>query len=167
MERAPFVKRGETDKLELLEAQSRKLYVLSANDKAALEVLMKNVGIYLEQRPEIFQNDLMGNVAYTLGQRRSLMQWRVAISASTSFDMIQSLNSGKLTPARETEIPRIGLVFTGQGAQWNAMGRELYDQYPVYAATMDACDKCLASYGAPFSIIGQYYKHIDVIFIRR
>ena len=136
--------------------QSRKLFVLTAHDKTALDVLMKNTGIYLEQRPEVFQNDLMLNLAYTLGQRRSLMQWRVAVSTISSFDLIETLNSGKLSPARVTECPKIGFVFTGQGAQWNGMGRELYEQYPVFASTIDACDKYLALLGAPFSLIGTF-----------
>jgi len=118
LEKAPFIKKQELE-LELeptdFAVQSRKLFILSANDKGALEALMKNIGIYLEQRPEIFQNDLMSNIAYTLGQRRSLMQWRVAISAKLSFDLIQALNSGKITPVRETDPPRIGFIFTGQG----------------------------------------------------
>lgn len=114
LEKAPFIKKAGPDSAEPT-FQSRKLFVLSANDKTALESLMKNVGIYLEQRPEIFQNDLMSSVAYTLGQRRSLMQWRVAISTTSSFDLIQALNSGKILPSRETEAPRIGFVFTGQG----------------------------------------------------
>ena len=155
LERAPFLQEDEPETEEPT-VQSRKLFVLSANDKTALEALMKNLGIYLEQRPEIFQNDLMSNVAYTLGQRRSLMQWRVAISTASSFDLIQSLNSGKISPVREIEPPRIGFIFTGQGAQWNAMGRELYEQYPVFASTMDACDRYLASFGAPFSLIGAF-----------
>ena len=153
MERAPFLEENDHES-EDSTIQSRKLFVLSANDKSALEALMKNIGIYLEQRPEIFQNDLISNVAYTLGQRRSLMQWRVAISTSSSFDLIQALNSGKISPTRETDPPRIGFIFTGQGAQWNAMGRQLYEQYPVFATTMDACDRYLASFGASFSLIG-------------
>ena len=56
LERAPFLQENETDPEESA-IQSRKLFVLSANDKSALEALMKNIGIYLEQRPEIFQND--------------------------------------------------------------------------------------------------------------
>ena len=132
--------------------------MLSANDKIALEAQMKNLGIYLEQRPEIFQNDLMSNLAYTLGQRRSLMQWRVAISSPSSFDLVQALNSGKISPSRETETPRIGFIFTGQGAQWNAMGRELYEHYPVFTATMDTCDRYLDSIGAPFSLIAELKK---------
>jgi acyl transferase domain-containing protein len=119
LEKAPFIKKHESDASDS-SLQSRKLFVLSANDKVALESLMKNIGIYLEQRPEIFQNDLMSNVAYTLGQRRSLMQWRVAISSTSSFDLIQSLNSGKITPARETEPPRIGFIFTGQGMVYDS-----------------------------------------------
>lgn len=80
LEKAPVLKTNE----EEVESgsQSRKLFVLSANNKSALELLMKNLGIYLEQRPEIFQNDLMTNLAYTLGQRRSLMQWRYVLILS-------------------------------------------------------------------------------------
>lgn len=156
MEKAPFLKKNELDVPETQDpsVQTRKLFVLSANDKSALEVMMKNMGIYLEQRPEIFQSELMSNVAYTLGQRRSLMQWRVAISTPTSFELIETLNSGKATPTRQTESPRIGFIFTGQGAQWNAMGRELYEHYPIFQATMDACEECLVSFGAPFSLLG-------------
>lgn len=154
LERAPFLKEIDSPDSADSTSQPRKLFVLSANDKSALEALMKNLGIYLEQRPEIFQNDLMSNIAYTLGERRSLMQWRVAIPAPTSFDLIQALNGGKIVPVRETEPLRIGFIFTGQGAQWYAMGRELYDQYPVFASTLEACDRCLTSFGASFSLIG-------------
>lgn len=154
------MKKNDTDAIDPQDFQSRKLFVLSANDKTAVEAMMKNMGIYLEQRPEIFQSDLMGNVAYTLGQRRSFMQWRVAISSPTSFELIETLNSGKVSPSRETEAPRIGYIFTGQGAQWNAMGRELYEQYPIFAASMDSCDKCLASFGATFSVIGQLAQRL-------
>jgi acyl transferase domain-containing protein len=163
LERAPFLKENESESAESI-VPSRRLFVLSANDKIALETLMKNLGIYLEQRPEVFQNDLMSNVAYKLGQRRSLMQWRVAISSASSLDLIQALNSGKITLARETEPPRIGFVFTGQGAQWNAMGRELYEQYPVFASTLDACDRCLASLSASFSLIGTLDQSQHVMF---
>jgi acyl transferase domain-containing protein len=165
LERAPFLKKHEAAGTDSPEGtfQARKLFVLSANDKTALETLMKNLGIYLEQRPEIFQNDLMSNVAYTLGQRRSLMQWRMAISSATSFDLIQTLNAGKLSPSRETDPPRIGFIFTGQGAQWNAMGRELYEQYTIFAATIDACDKWLASFGASFSLVGMFHRSCQIM----
>lgn len=135
--------------------QPRKLFVLSANDKTALEAMMKNLGIYLEQRPEIFQNDLMSNVAYTLGQRRSLLQWRVAINSSSSFDLVASLNGGKVVPVRETEPLRIGFIFTGQGAQIAQMGLGLYEHYPVFKETMDSCDSYLLSLGCTFSLTSQ------------
>jgi acyl transferase domain-containing protein/NADPH:quinone reductase-like Zn-dependent oxidoreductase len=156
MERAPFM--PDPPESESIEGQDRKLFVLSANDKNALEAMMKKIGIYLEQRPAVFQNDLMSNIAYTLGERRSLMQWRVAISTSSSIDLIQALNSGKVLPSRETEPPRIGFIFTGQGAQWNAMGRELYEHYPVFTTTLNACDKFLESLGAPFSLVDELHK---------
>ncbi|OIW24709.1 putative polyketide synthase [Coniochaeta ligniaria NRRL 30616] len=138
--------------------QGRKLYVLTANDKTALSQMMKNIVIYLEQRPEIFQMDLMSNIAYTLGQRRSLLQWRIAIAAQNSFDLIEALNGGKCTPGKEIEPLRIGFIFTGQGAQWHAMGRELYEQYPVFRRSLDFADKCLTALGAEWSLIDELSK---------
>jgi acyl transferase domain-containing protein len=161
LEKVPFFQRSEDT--EQSSYQSRKLFVLSANDKDALQTLMGKIGIYLEQRPEIFQNDLMSNLAYTLA-RRSRLQWRVAIPTTSSFDLIQALNGGKILPVRgETEGLRIGFIFTGQGAQYNNMGRELYEQYPIYASTIDACDRYLIFLGAPFSLLGMSEPRLSEI----
>ncbi|UQC84889.1 beta-ketoacyl synthase domain-containing protein [Colletotrichum lupini] len=137
---------------------TKKIYVLSANDKNSVGAVMKNLVVYLEQRPEIFQNDLMDNIAYTLGSRRSMLPWRVAIPATDSFELIETLNSGKVIPGKETEPLRIGFVFTGQGAQWWGMGRELYGQYPIYTAAIDRADECLRKLGAEWSLVEELSK---------
>ena len=136
-------------------SHGRKLFVVTANDKAALSQVTKNIVIYLEQRPEIFQKDLPANLAYTLGQRRSLLQWRVAIPALNSFELIEAINGEKFTPGKEIEPLRIGFIFTGQGAQWHAMGRELYEQYPIFSSSIHQADKCLIDNGAEWSLIGK------------
>ncbi|KKY31461.1 putative fatty acid synthase s-acetyltransferase [Diaporthe ampelina] len=130
-----------------------KLFIMTANDKASLLAVMKKMVVYLEQRPEIFQKDLMENFAYTLGQRRSLLQWRAAFATDSSFDLIESINSDKIIPCKQSaEKPRLGFIFTGQGAQWHAMGRELYHQYPIYAAAIDRSNECLRQLGAEWSL---------------
>ncbi|KLU82825.1 hypothetical protein MAPG_01893, partial [Magnaporthiopsis poae ATCC 64411] len=132
----------------------KKLVVLTANDKESLAGVMKKLVIYLEQRPEVFQSDLMKNVAYTLGQRRSHLQWRLALPVATSFELVDTLNSGKVIPAKTQPEPlRLGFVFTGQGAQWYGMGRELYGQYPVYTAALDRADARLKDLGATWSLV--------------
>ncbi|KAK1754268.1 polyketide synthase [Echria macrotheca] len=154
LEAAPFrnVKAAPGD--ETQEAgQGRKLYVLTANDKATLTQVMKNIVIYLEQRPEIFQKDLTSNLAFTLGQRRSHLQWRAAISAANSFELIEAINGEKYVPGKEIEPLRIGFIFTGQGAQWHAMGRELFDQYPVFTRSIEHADNFLTEIGAEWSLI--------------
>ncbi|KPI14703.1 6-deoxyerythronolide-B synthase, partial [Actinobacteria bacterium OK074] len=39
---------------------------------------------------------------------------------------------------------RVVFVFPGQGAQWVGMGRELWDSSPVFAASMEACERALS-----------------------
>jgi acyl transferase domain-containing protein/NADPH:quinone reductase-like Zn-dependent oxidoreductase len=145
---------------EEIETQtSERLFVLSANDKISTEKAMQNLGVYLEQRPEVFQNNLLSNLAYTLGQRRSIHPWRIAITSATSVDLVEALSNGKVIPCKqELDTLRIGWIFTGQGAQWWAMGRELYQQYPIYASALDQADEHLRSIGAKFSLVAELDK---------
>ncbi|EEY14055.1 fatty acid synthase S-acetyltransferase [Verticillium alfalfae VaMs.102] len=67
--------------------------------------------------------------------------------------LIEALNGGKLVPGKESEPLRMGFVFTGQGAQWYGMGRELFEQYPIYAAAIARADDCLRAFGADWSLV--------------
>lgn len=134
---------------------SKRIYVLSAYDKSSLEKQMHSLTIYLEQRPEVFQNSLLPNLVYTLGQRRSHLPWKVAIPARATAELIPALAARSVAPVRSVKEPKLGFVFTGQGAQWNAMGRELLSTYPVFENTMKEFDQYLVSMGAEFSIIGK------------
>jgi acyl transferase domain-containing protein len=132
----------------------RYLYVLSANSEKSVKSQMQSLGIYLEQRPETLELSLMGKVAYTLCQRRSFLTWKVAVSAQTSAELVRKLSNPDLRPLSSFYAPKISFVFTGQGAQWHAMGRELMKGYPIFASAIEAADKCLKSLGASWSLLG-------------
>lgn len=133
----------------------QKVFVLSGNDEQAAYALLHSLGIYCEQNPEAFDLALMDNLAYTLGQRRSSLPWRVAISAGAGSELVSKLAAPDTKPRRSLGDPSVGFLFTGQGAQWNAMGRDLMKTYPIFAETMHRADQHISSLGATFSIIGE------------
>ncbi|KAI1319730.1 thiolase-like protein [Xylariaceae sp. FL0255] len=47
------------------------------------------------------------------------------------------------------EVPKVGLVFTGQGAQWPEMGKDLLDAFPLAARTIKYLDQVLKNSYAP------------------
>lgn len=143
-------------------AVQKRLFVLSANDKASLDAYSHDITVYLEQHPEVFEKSRLPNLAYTLGQRRSVLSYKIAIPARSSDELIQILVKKEVQPSRATKEPRIGFVFTGQGAQWNAMGRELLDAYPVFAGTMEKIDRYLLDLGADFSILSKLKRKIKM-----
>ena len=111
---------------------------------------------YIQNTAPRNEDRLLDNLAYTLGQRRSRFPWIVAMPAKTLHDLIDVLVRRDLKPVRATEVPRIGFVFTGQGAQWHAMGRQLIDAYPIFRATLLDGERHLKSLGAKWSLIGKW-----------
>ena len=93
-----------------------------------------------------------------MAERRSLFQWVAAHHVrldekGTLEGAIQALDTPRFKPARRgTDRPRIGMIFTGQGAQWNAMGRELMTSYPVYRKSINNAEAILKDLGADWSL---------------
>lgn len=150
MERRP---KHEGEGVENTDPLTRRLYVVSGHDKRAAIQLSKELGAYLDLHPPVFKDSLMDNMAYTLGQRRSFFPWRLAVSSDSHTALINSL-ANISEPVRSSREPTIGFVFTGQGAQWHGMGKELFSTYPIFKQTMKNVDDCLKSLGSTFSITG-------------
>lgn len=132
------------------------LFVLSArSEKSVLDVADKlkdwtstryNLEAYAE------------TLAYNLSSRRSLMQWRYSFVAGSHQEFMASLNRRPLHVNKASSDPRVGFVFTGQGAQWFAMGRELIFSHSRFAESMAKSDKVLGELGAPWSLANELLR---------
>lgn len=85
----------------------------------------------------------LADVAYTLSGRRSRM-------AQRSFRIVDKDNVGQdlaveKKPVRAPlQVSHLAFIFTGQGAQWHAMGAQLFE-YRVFKVTIEYLDRILSS----------------------
>lgn len=132
-----------------------KVIVLSAKDEASTQVMAANLKDYLTTTTIKDEGKFLDNLAYTLGERRTRFPWASAQSVQSVSSLVKAIESDKMKPARTTGRPRVGFVFTGQGAQWYAMGRELIEAYPVFKASLLEAQEYLKEFGATFSVMGK------------
>lgn len=100
--------------------------------------------------------DYLGDVAYTLAAR-SHFQWR-AMALVTSTESLLGVADMISGPTRAGISPQLGLVFTGQGSQWYAMGRELIGHYAVYKKSLLDAGLYLASLGCTWDPIAELMR---------
>ncbi|OAA57318.1 Beta-ketoacyl synthase [Cordyceps fumosorosea ARSEF 2679] len=110
--------------------------VLSANDEASLRANIRALSNHLiNPRVKVALSDL----AHTLSERRSAFFHRAYLTTSTTdFD-----DGAFVLGKKQSEKPRIGLVFTGQGAQWPQMGKELLQFFPWTRSILEELDAVL------------------------
>jgi acyl transferase domain-containing protein len=112
-------------------------------DEQACQRMVSNTKKYLRRRklddPDMGVKGvvtLMKSLCWTLSRRRTRFPWVSAHAARYSDDLdqvIRGLDAPQFKPVRlPSRPPRIGMVFTGQGAQWYAMGRELINAFPIF-----------------------------------
>ena len=85
-------------------------------------------------KSESFQ---LTDLAYTLGARRHHHKFR-------SFCVTDGSPLQPAATVRRPENSRLLFIFTGQGAQWSGMGRELIGDFPSFRKDIQQMDKCLA-----------------------
>ncbi|TVY76085.1 Highly reducing polyketide synthase, partial [Lachnellula suecica] len=141
--------------------QKKRLFAISAQDQGGLIRQRQSLAAHLTKiRSTISQEDTyLRNLAYTLGERRSRLPWKSYVIASSIDTLVEGLE--KVDPnslsVRSNQAPRLGFVFTGQGAQWAKMGIELC-QYKVFRQSVEAADDYLQSIGAPWSAMEELRK---------
>ena len=123
--------------------QSRRhqLVLLSARSQDALSRVRENLVTHLQNNPHI---DL-ADVAFTLQLGRKGFNHRMAVVCRSREDAIETL--ADVDPQRikvqshndDVEEKSIVFMFSGQGAQYVNMGRDLYENEPTFRESVDEC----------------------------
>ncbi|TLD11441.1 hypothetical protein PspLS_11937 [Pyricularia sp. CBS 133598] len=127
------------------------LFVLSSQDQDGIARLCNAYQKYLPTMTEPLYN-----LSYTLAEKRSKFDWRASVVASSSVELEEALKQGLLA-TRSVNKPGLGLVFTGQGAQWAKMGTGL-TKFDVYRQSLEAASAYLRTIGCEWSAIDELYK---------
>ncbi|RKL31435.1 Asperfuranone polyketide synthase afoG [Fusarium proliferatum] len=102
----------------------------------------------------------LSNLSFTLIKHRTPFPWLFSVAADSIAALSNKLE-GSTSPVRATTDPKLGFVFTGQGAQWYAMGRELLSAYPTCSTSIFAADLYLRELGCPWSLVGELLQNQD------
>ncbi|KAI5457747.1 hypothetical protein BGZ63DRAFT_474832 [Mariannaea sp. PMI_226] len=134
------------------------LVVLSANDEDAAKRVASRLSIYIEKHPAAFQKGLWRDICYTLGERRTHLPWRIALTATSCDELGEILTSTAVIPRRISGAPKLAFIYNGQGTQWPQMGQDLMETHPLYARTIKVASDYLKRLGADFSLTQELSK---------
>ncbi|MGI9471022.1 MAG: SDR family NAD(P)-dependent oxidoreductase, partial [Rubripirellula sp.] len=140
---------------------NRRAYVLPISGKspAALGQAAGQMADWLESNADGLA---MEDIAASAWSRQNHFGYRGAVAGETLVDWIRELRTvqadsldksgtasrGSAKASRSGDDPGVLFVCCGQGPQWWAMGRELYEANPVYRGVIDRCDEA-------------FRKHVD------
>ncbi|KAJ8119511.1 hypothetical protein ONZ43_g3549 [Nemania bipapillata] len=125
---------GRTHQFVILPFSAHNQASLAANIDALSPVLLRHS---------------LADVAYTLAAKRSRFQNRTYCIVDKDEASYRGLNKEAQSKVYSSPQPtQIGFIFTGQGAQWHAMGADLFE-YAVFRDTIAYLDSILSMLPEP------------------
>ncbi|KAK3178717.1 Type I Iterative PKS [Lepraria neglecta] len=123
-------------KVASAKASTRQLVLLpfSAHNASSLKLNIDALSQVIDQLS-------LADIAYTLGCKRSRLQQR-SFRIVDKDDLALGLAAEKRIFTSPIQASNVAYVFTGQGAQWHAMGAQLFD-YGIFRATISYLDYLL------------------------
>ncbi|HEX4148826.1 MAG TPA: beta-ketoacyl synthase N-terminal-like domain-containing protein, partial [Pirellulales bacterium] len=127
--------------------RSMHLLTVSAQNQTALRALTGQYADHLEAH----EADSLDDICFSAATGRSQLTQRVAFVARDRQHLCHQLRdfqTGKVNGAivghatRRTRT-KVAFLFTGQGSQYAGMGRQLYDNEPVFRQALDRCETIL------------------------
>jgi acyl transferase domain-containing protein len=136
-----------------------KVFILSAFDETGIQRSAISLSEHLKSLSAVDSkpssgHSYMGDLAYTLSAKRNMFPWKSFCLASSEVALIENLQKNVSKPVRTGNAePRIGFIFTGQGAQWPAMGKALAS-YPIFNRSINDAAEYMVSLGSPWNLNG-------------
>ncbi|KAJ5546921.1 Acyl transferase/acyl hydrolase/lysophospholipase [Penicillium frequentans] len=134
-----------------------KIFLLSAFDEGGIKRAADTYSHYLGRKIDQPRDTehLLEDLSFTLTKRRSVFPWKSFVSASTLKELSWNLTEGNFSnPVRSLNAPEIHFVFTGQGAQYEGMGKALL-VYPVFQKSLEEASEYIRRLGSPWSLIDE------------
>ena len=115
-------------------ARPWQLLTLSANTATALDTARAELAAHLRRHPEL----PLADAAFTLQVGRRTGRHRGFLVCRDVAGAIEELEAGRLQTAfQEMRGRPVAFLFSGQGAQYPGMGRELYETEPAFRESVD------------------------------
>jgi len=134
---------------------------LSARSEQSCRSLIENLKTWISSSKESRLEEL----AHTLASHRSRHPWRMAVTASSFGELDSVISSRALRFVKSSQAPEIIFVFTGQGAQWYGMGRELLQLDSAFRDSIETSDTFLRELGSAWSLLKELQKDENVSLI--
>lgn len=145
----------------LIDQNPFQILLLSAADGPALQRMIDLYDQWIQEKVSKgkLSNEYIRDLAHTLTFRRSLLPYRsfALMDGASAASAFKRHMSGHI---RSSDKPQVAFVFTGQGAQWAGMAKELL-HFPLFRDSIAKSTACLKRLGYSFNISGQLILHLS------
>ena len=143
----------------LISPQAFQIFPITAKSELSLQNSSDHVWDWVCTCNQSTSSKSLKDLAYTLGSRRTIMPWRQTVVAATPQDVMSALDDkSRMANKRPCGQSQVNFCFTGQGAQWHAMGRELINTSVAFQNSLIRSSDCFKRLGASWNLIEELMR---------
>ena len=145
---------GKANGIDTIDKATPKVFVWSAANKKSLIDVIASFASHFTRLTKNQAPNYLENLAFTLNSRRSVLPWKSYIVADSIEQLSKLVDAASQPTLSPTHKPNLAFVFTGQGAQWFGMGREIF-VYPTFRDSILKSQDHLLELFCPWRLSGK------------